>query len=148
LLVGLFATLGNLIERPIRKRGRKAATVVSVLFAGFFTVSYALARSFLVSVMLMFGAGLFDGLAASSSMSLTLEQMPDLRGTMMSLFAAFTGIGVVIGAGIGGLTLILYNYEVLGMILGSMGIIAAIIFRFLTIDPTSNFPSNTVLSGE
>jgi MFS family permease len=87
----------------------------------------------------MLGAGLFDGLAASSSMSLTLEQMPDLRGTMMSLFAAFTGIGVVIGAGIGGLTLILYNYELLGIILGSMGIIAAIIFRFLTVDPTSNF---------
>jgi predicted MFS family arabinose efflux permease len=140
LLVALFATLGNLIERPIRKRGRKAATVVSVLFAGFFTISYAMARSFLVSVVLMFGAGLFDGLAASSSMSLTLEQMPDLRGTMMSLFAAFTGIGVVIGAGIGGLTLILYNYEVLGIILGSMGIIAAIIFRSLTVDPTSNFP--------
>jgi predicted MFS family arabinose efflux permease len=138
LLVALFATLGNLIERPIRKRGRKAATVVSVLFAGFFTISYALARSFLFSVLLMFGAALFDGLATSASMSLTLEQMPDLRGTMMSLFGAFTGIGIAIGAGIGGLTLILYNYQVLGMMLGSMGIIAAVVFRFLTVDPTSN----------
>ena len=138
LLVALFATLGNLIERPIRKRGRKAATVVSVLFAGFFTISYALARSFLVSVLLMFGAALLDGLATSASMSLTLEQMPDLRGTMMSLFGAFTGIGIAIGAGIGGLTLILYNYQVLGMMLGSMGIIAAVVFRFLTVDPTSN----------
>jgi DHA1 family bicyclomycin/chloramphenicol resistance-like MFS transporter len=136
LLVALFATLGNLIERPIRKRGRKASTVASVLFAGFFTISYAFARSLLVSVMLMFGAGLFDGLAASASMSLTLEQMPDLRGTMMSLFAAFSGIGVAIGAGIGGLTLIFFDYERLGIILGSMGIIAALIFRFFTVDPT------------
>jgi predicted MFS family arabinose efflux permease len=91
--------------------------------------------------MLMLGAGLFDGLAASASMSLTLEQMPDRRGTMMSLFAAFTGIGVAIGAGIGGLTLILYNYEMLGIILGSMGMIAAIIFKFLTVDPIGH--SNT-----
>ena len=138
LLVALFATLGNLIERPIRKRGRKASTVASVLFAGLFTISYAFAPSFLASVILMFGAALFDGLAASASMSLTLEQMPDLRGTMMSLFAAFTGLGAAIGAGIGGLTLILYNYEVLGIMLGSMGIVAAVVFKFLTVDPTSS----------
>jgi MFS family permease len=138
LLVALFATLGNLVERPIRKRGRKASTVASVLFAGFFTISYAFASTLLVSVILMFGAALFDGLATSASMSLTLEQMPELRGTMMSLFAAFSGIGAAIGAGIGGLALILYNYEVLGMILGSMGIVAAVVFRFLTVDPTSN----------
>jgi predicted MFS family arabinose efflux permease len=137
LLVALFATLGNLVERPIRKRGRKASTVASVLLAGFFTISYAFAPTLLVSVILMFGAALFDGLAASASMSLTLEQMPELRGTMMSLFAAFSGIGAAIGAGVGGLTLILYNYEVLGMILGSMGIVAAVVFRFLTVDPTS-----------
>jgi predicted MFS family arabinose efflux permease len=136
LLVALFATLGNLIERPIRKRGRKASTVASVLFAGLFTISYAYAPSFLVSIMFMFCAALFDGLAASASMSLTLEQVPELRGTMMSLFGAFTGGGAAIGAGIGGLTLILYNYEVLGITLGSMGIIAATIFEFITVDPT------------
>jgi predicted MFS family arabinose efflux permease len=55
---------------------------------------------------------------------------------MMSLFAAFAGAGVAIGAGIGGLTLILFDYEWLGIILGSMGIVAAILFRFLTVDPT------------
>jgi hypothetical protein len=55
---------------------------------------------------------------------------------MMPLFGAFAGGGAAIGAGIGGLTLILYNYEVLGMSLGSMGIIAAIIFKFITVDPT------------
>jgi len=95
----------------------------------------------------MFSAAFFDGLAASASMGLTLEQMPDLRGTMMSLFAAFTGIGAAIGAGIGGLTLILYNYEVLGMILGSMGIVAASVFGFLTIDPTSNFPGKSKMES-
>jgi predicted MFS family arabinose efflux permease len=138
LLVALFATLGNLIEqRSIRKRGRKASTVASVLLAGLFTISYAYASSFLLSIMLMSGAALFDGLAASASMSLTLEQVPELRGTMMSLFAAFTGVGAGIGAGIGGLTLIFYNYQTLGIILGSTGIIAAIVFKFVTDDPSS-----------
>jgi MFS family permease len=81
-------------------------------------------------------AGWFDGLAASASTSLTLEQVPELRGTMMSLFAAFAGVGAAVGAGIGGLALIFFDYERLGIILGSMGIIAAIIFKSLTVDPT------------
>ena len=137
LLIALFFTVGSLIEqRVIRKRGRKPSTVVGVLLAGLFTISYAYARSVWLSVALMSVAGWFDGLAASASTSLTLEQVPEFRGTMMSLFAAFAGVGAAIGAGVGGLILILYDYERLGITLGSMGIIAAIIFKFVTVDPT------------
>jgi predicted MFS family arabinose efflux permease len=56
----------------------------------------------------------------------------------MSLQYAFVSIGSTIGAAIGGLTLILYDYKELGIILGSMGIIAAIIFQFATTDPTES----------
>jgi predicted MFS family arabinose efflux permease len=137
LLIALFAALGSLTEqRVIRKRGRKASTVASVLLAGLFTISYTYAPSVRLSVALMSVAGWFDGLAASASTSLTLEQVPELRGTMMSLFAAFAGVGAAIGAGIGGLALIFFDYERLGIVLGSMGIIAAIIFKFSTVDPT------------
>jgi predicted MFS family arabinose efflux permease len=136
LIVALFFTLGSLTERRvIRKRGRKASTVASVLLAGLFTVSYAFAASARLSVLLMSLAAFFDGLAASASTSLTMEQVPEFEGTMMSLFAAFAGIGAAIGAGIGGLALIFLGYEWLGIILGSLGIMAAIIFKFLTVDP-------------
>ena len=137
LLIALFATLGSLTEqRVIRRRGRKTSAVASALLAGLFTISYAYAPSFWLGVALISVAGFFDGLAASASTSLTLDQVPELRGTMMSLFAAFAGAGGAIGGGIGGLTLILYDYERLGIILGSMGIVAAIIFKFVTVDPT------------
>jgi predicted MFS family arabinose efflux permease len=137
LLVALFFTLGSLFEqRVIRKRGRKASTVVTVLLAGLFTVFYAYAPSVWLSVSLMSVAGWFDGLAASASTSLTLEQIPELRGTMMSLFAVFAGVGGAIGAGIGGVALILFDYERLGIMMGSMGIIAAVVFKFMTVDPT------------
>jgi predicted MFS family arabinose efflux permease len=143
LLIALFAALGSLTEqRVIRKRGRKPSTVVGVLLAGVFTISYAYAPRVWLSVTLMSVAAWFDGLAASASTSLTLEQVPELRGIMMSLFAAFAGVGAAIGAGIGGLTLILYDYERLGIILGSMGIIAAIIFKFVTVDPTKPAPTH------
>jgi predicted MFS family arabinose efflux permease len=139
LLAALFYTLGSLTCSPvIRKLGRKSSTVVAVLFAGLFTISYAYAPSVWLSVGLMSIAGWFDGLAASASTSLTLEQMPELRGTMMSLSYAFVGVGSAIGAAIGGFALIFYDYEELGIILGGMGIIAAIIFQFVTVDPTEN----------
>lgn len=135
LLAALFYTLGSLVCGPFVKRlGRKSSTVMAVLLAGFFTISYAYAPSLWLSVALMSIAGWFDGLAASASTSLSLEQMPELRGTMMSLSYAFVGIGSAIGAAIGGFTLIFYDYEELGIVLGSMGIIAAIIFQFLTVD--------------
>jgi len=138
LLIALFFTLGSLTEqRVIRKRGRKASTVATVLLAGFFTVFYAYAPSVWLSVALISVAGWFDGLAASASTSLTLDQIPELRGTMMSLFTMFAGVGTAVGAGIGGLALIVYGYGVLGIILGSMGVIAAIVFKFATVDPTA-----------
>ena len=135
LLAALFYTLGSLACGPfVRKLGRKSSTVMAVLLAGFFTISYAYASSIWLSVALMSIAGWFDGLAASASTSLILEQMPELRGTMMSLSYAFVGMGSTIGAAIGGFMLIFYDYEELGIVLGSMGIIAAIIFQFLTVD--------------
>ncbi len=142
LIAALFYTLGSLTCSPvIRKLGRKSSTGVAILLASLFTISYAYASSVWLSIALMSVAGWFDGLAASASTSLTLEQMPELRGTMMSLSYAFVGVGSAIGASIGGLILILYDYEELGIILGSMGIMGAIIFQFATADPTENTPA-------
>jgi predicted MFS family arabinose efflux permease len=139
LVAALSYTIGSLTCSPvIKKVGRRSTTVVAVLLAGLFTISYAFAPSIWLSVTLMSVAGWFNGLAASASTNLTLEQMPKLRGTMMSLQYAFVSIGSTIGAAIGGLTLILYDYKELGIILGSMGIIAAIIFQFATTDPTES----------
>jgi predicted MFS family arabinose efflux permease len=122
LLAALFYTLGSLAcGQFVRKIGRKSSTVIAVLLAGFFTISYAYAPSILLSVALMSIAGWFDGLAASASTSLSLEQMPEFRGTMMSLSYAFVGIGSTIGAAIGGFMLIFYDYEELGIVFGKHG---------------------------
>jgi len=75
-------------------------------------------------------------MGASAANSLTLEQVPKFRGTMMSINSAVMNLGPAIGAALGGLTLVLFDYEVLGLTLGAMGIVAAIVFQTLAIDPT------------
>jgi len=135
LLGALFYTIGSLVSSPlIRRLGTKTSTVMAVVLAGSFTMSYAYAPNLWLSVILMSIAGWFDGLAASASTSLSLEQMPSCRGTMMSLSYAFVGVGSSLGAAIGGFMLIFYSYEELGLVLGSMGIIAALIYQLLTVD--------------
>ena len=72
----------------------------------------------------------------AASSSLTLEQVPRFRGTMMSLFSAVYSLGSALGAGVGGLVLLLYDYGFVGISLGAIGIASAIVFYLLTIDPT------------
>jgi len=66
---------------------------------------------------------------------LVLEQVPELRGTMMSMNSTATNIGSAIGAGFGGFLLLSFDYGVLG-ILGLFSIISAIVYYFFAVDPT------------
>jgi predicted MFS family arabinose efflux permease len=51
----------------------------------------------------------------------------------MSMNSAAISLGNAVGSSLGGLVLVMFNYEAMASILGVMGIIATIIF-FLTID--------------
>jgi predicted MFS family arabinose efflux permease len=85
---------------------------------------------------LAFLGSLFAGMRVTASNSLTLEQVPRFRGTMMSISTAADNAGSSIGASVGGLALILFNYEGMALSLGAMGIASAIVFQLLAIDPT------------
>jgi predicted MFS family arabinose efflux permease len=73
-------------------------------------------------------------MATTAAVSLTLEQVPGYAGTMMSLNAVAVNIGSAVGSGIGGLALISFGYKGLGNILGSLGVLGAFIYYFLTKD--------------
>jgi len=77
------------------------------------------------------------GMMFSASASLELEQLPRFRGTMMSISAAMQSVGSALGAGIGGLALLIYDYELVGVSLGALAVIGAIIVHILAIDPIS-----------
>jgi len=73
---------------------------------------------------------------STASNSLTLEQVPKFRGTMMSINSAAGNLGSSLGAGVGGLVVLLFNYEGMAMALGVMSFAAAIVIQLLAIDPT------------
>jgi len=137
LVAALCYTLGSLFGgRLVNKFGRKPSTFVTALLAGVFTISYAYVPNLWVSLALVFVACWFFGLVVSAANCLTLEQVPKFRGTMMSIDTAAINLGAAFGTTVGGLALLYFNYEGLGSTLGAMGIVAAVVFFFLAVDPT------------
>jgi DHA2 family metal-tetracycline-proton antiporter-like MFS transporter len=133
----LSYTVGSLASgRLVNRIGRKPSTVVTILLAGIFTIFLVYSHSFWISLTLNYAAAWFFGMATAAAISLTLEQVPKYRGTMMSVDTAFVNLGYALGAAFGGLMLIWLGYEGLGTALGLLGIIASVIFYTLAKDPT------------
>jgi predicted MFS family arabinose efflux permease len=120
----------------VGKFGRKSSTVLTALLAGIFTISYVFAPHLWLSTMLTLIASWFFGMVASAANSLTLEQVPRLRGTMMSIDTAAINLGSALGTALGGLALLSFNYEGLGSVLGTISVLSAIVFGLLARDPT------------
>lgn len=80
-------------------------------------------------------ATFIGGIAIASGHNLTLEQVPQNRGTMMSISGVFSSIGASIGVSSGGLALGMLGFQSLGLTLGMFGLISAAIVYFLAKDP-------------
>jgi predicted MFS family arabinose efflux permease len=133
----LCLTLGSLISgRLVDRFGRKLTTVLTVFIAGILIISFTNLSNLWLSLALALLGYLFAGILISASHSLALEQVPRFRGTMMSINSAAEKMGAALGAGVGGLLLLLYGWNLLGITLGVIGILAAVIYYLLVIDPT------------
>ena len=133
----LSYTVGSLVSgRYVNRFGRKRVTVITSVLAGAFTLLYYNVLDIWASIFLAYVASLFTGVRSSASSSLTMEQVPSYMGTMMSITSAIDNMGVAVGAGLGGLMLLWYDYNVLGVVLGGAGIAASLLFQLLTREPT------------
>jgi predicted MFS family arabinose efflux permease len=130
-------TVGSLTSgRFVDRVGRKPFTTITALLAGSFTVSFVFVPNFWFSLLLNLCAAFVFGMFTSAAISLTLEQVPAYRGTMMSVDSAFVNLGYALGAAVGGMALIGFGYEGLGAALGLFGIVAAVVFCLFARDPT------------
>jgi predicted MFS family arabinose efflux permease len=130
-------TLGSLLTgRLVDRFGRKPVSIVSALMIGISTVLFTNIPSFAVSILFAILTSISAGLWQSVSNSFSLEQVPEFRGSMMSLNRGFISLGMALGSGIGGLALSFGDYNVLGICLGLLGIVASIVYYLHTHDPT------------
>lgn len=135
--IALVFTLGSLFSgRYVNKFGRRRLTVFSTFLLGLFTISYTIVPIFLLSFVIVCIGSFIGGVRVTASSSLTLEQVPEYRGTMMSINSAAYSLGGTLGSTVGGIILTFFGWEMLGLILGIFAIIASIIFYFLVIDTT------------
>lgn len=136
-IAALCYTLGSIVcGRIVNRFGRKPLTVSATFLACVFTISFTLSPSIWLALAMDFLSAWFFGFGISAAQSLNLEQVPRFRGTVMSVNSAAASTGSALGAGIGGLVLLLYGWEFVGLSLGTIGIAAAVVYFLLTIDPT------------
>jgi predicted MFS family arabinose efflux permease len=139
LIMGLYLclTLGSLTSgKLVNKLGRKNMVVSSALVAGLLVLSFTNTPYLCLSLFLSLMGYFFAGALISSSHSLTLEQVPEYRGTVMSLNSGAEKMGAALGSGIGGLMINNYGWGSMGFTLGVIGVASALIYFFLSVDPT------------
>jgi DHA1 family inner membrane transport protein len=135
--LALCFTLGSLLTgRLVDLFGRKPLSLVGALIVGVSAALFTYFASFVVSIFFALLASFFAGLRHSVSNSLSLEQVPEYRGSMMSLNSGFISLGAALGSAIGGLALTYGDYSVLGVSLGFLGMVAALIYYLFTNDIT------------
>ncbi len=134
----LFFTVGSVTTaRMVKRYGRRRLIVAAGFVGGVLIAAYTNVPNLWVSAAARMLGGLFIAFAFSGSNSLTLEQVPEHRGTLMSLNQVVGSVGSAFGAFIGGVSLLQYGYSLVGISLGAMAITASIITHLLTVDPNS-----------
>jgi DHA1 family inner membrane transport protein len=123
--MALAYVAGALVSgRTISIMGLKRTTFIMVSLLGASTMIRFVFLNAVVAVVLGFTTCLFSGIFSAAAQGLNLEQVPRLRGAMMSMTSAFGSIGSVLSLSLGGAFLIEYGWGVMGLIIGAFGILA------------------------
>lgn len=133
----IFAVGSHLGGQIVPRFGRKPVTVVTTFLFGLFVSAFMLSPTLGLVMGFTFLADLFAGVQVTAVSSLTLEQVPRFRGSMMSLNSAVIALGNALGTMIGGLALLWWNFEGVGLTLGALSLVAALLYHFLVVDPTN-----------
>jgi DHA1 family inner membrane transport protein len=135
LVLGLF--IGSYLGgRLVHRFGRKPLAVVNLLFIGLLIMGLMNMPDLTTTLILVSVLSLIGGVRLTASNSLTIEQVPSVRGTMMSMNIAAVSLGSAIGSGLGGLILHLHGWWLVSVSLGVLSILAMCVYQLLVIDPT------------
>jgi MFS transporter, DHA1 family, inner membrane transport protein len=132
-LVACGSALGSLtVASFVRKIGGRRASVCLSLAMGVFVLVLYSSGLWWFSVGVLVPWAYVAGAGFVSGDTLTLDQVPEYRGTLMSLNVVARNLGMTIGAFVGGGLLLLVGYGGFGLIMGLLGVAAALIYQFFT----------------
>ncbi len=136
LIGNILAAIGGFVAGLMVNRvGRKRLGTISLVLAGVVTVVF----TFMPTVELSGGLSMVRFFASAMTFTaggaLVIEQLPKFRSTMMSLNTAFMNVGMLLASLIAGLLLNSYGYQMVGLTLGSLGILGAVVWIVLVKEP-------------
>jgi predicted MFS family arabinose efflux permease len=134
---GAMGAIGTVIGGKLTNLyGRKLPTVIAGLFSGILVVLLTFVPNIWMSVLFWVGSIFLMAMTLALIYSLNLEQVPQFRGTLMSINQTFRYAGTILGLMIGGLVLDLYstNFQILMPVFGGFIIIMSAIVSAWTKD--------------
>ena len=124
--------------RLVNRLGRKRLTVLLTFPAGLTLLGAYNLESLPFVLVMSWLAALFNGMVYSAMSNLTLEQLPEFRGTMMSIAGATGSLGSAIGTAFGGWILVTYYYPQVGWFMGALNVVALTLYHFIALDPITD----------
>jgi predicted MFS family arabinose efflux permease len=139
-LISAGAVVGGHVANRV---GRKRLTVAALFSAGLFVLLSYFMQDLGIFLALRWTAAPLIGIVAAAATNLTLEQVPQFRGTTMSLSSAFSGVGTAVGIAVAGAVLNLYvnptiGFQALGLTVGGFAFAGALVILFFARDPIRN----------
>jgi predicted MFS family arabinose efflux permease len=136
LIANIISAIGGVVAGLLVNRvGRKRLGTITLIVACVLTLSFTVMptpeSSGFLSVLRYF----FSAMAMTAGGSLIIEQLPKFRSTVMSLNAAFMNVGMLVASLLGGITLNSFGYQVLGLVLGGLGLVGTVVWVALVKDP-------------
>jgi MFS family permease len=136
-IAGIMGISGSLIGGQLINRiGRKTLTIISGILSGILVFSFTYIPSFWFSAIAWAGSMFLIGMAFPALYALVLEQVPQFRGSLMSINQSFRYAGTVFGLIIGGivLNLLANNFQILMTIYGTANLAMALIIFIFAVD--------------
>ena len=119
----------------VNRIGRKTLGTLACFLAASFTLAFTFMPTFNLSWALTALRFWFAGMSFTAGGSLVIEQLPRFRATMMSLNTTFMNLGMLVASFTAAFALDLYNYQILALILGGLGVVGTIIWVTLVTAP-------------
>jgi len=135
--IALTNALGSLAGgRFVPRLGIKKTTTICRILLGASLITVFSSRDTLVSVAVGFFLSFVQGFNSPAGIGLKLRQVPEYRGSMMSLNSATASLGSSMNLALMGVLLTSYGWAYAGTVIGVIGIISGVLVHlFVTENP-------------